>query len=88
MELVAFREAASCAATQELPNILCNRKGQCLVHNSSPLVPILNRINLVQTTPSYLSSTYVFVFLVVSFLLAFPSKSYMHSSSPNSLSMS
>jgi hypothetical protein len=35
-------EAASCVATQELPSILRNPKLHCSIHNSLPLVPILN----------------------------------------------
>jgi hypothetical protein len=48
MELSLSLEAASCAATQELPNILWNPK-------SPPLIPFLNQINSVYTTPSDLS---------------------------------
>jgi hypothetical protein len=48
MELSPFREAASCATTQEFPNILCSRK----VNKSPPPVPILSQINPVHTTPS------------------------------------
>jgi hypothetical protein len=48
--------------------------------------PTLSQINPVHTTPCYLSkiyfniisTTYILVFLVVSFLLAFPPISYMH----------
>jgi hypothetical protein len=83
-------EAANCAATQELPNILWNRKFHYRVHNSPPLVPILNQIEPVHTTPLYLSKIFfdiILVFLVVSFLLAFPLVSYTHSSSsPSSVS--
>jgi hypothetical protein len=57
---------------------------------SPPLVYILSQIDPVHTIPSYLSKihflycplTYVLVFLVVPFLLAFPPISYMHCSSP------
>jgi hypothetical protein len=44
---------------------------------SSPYHPILSLSKIHFNTP-----TYVFVFLVVSFLLVFPPISYMHSSSP------
>jgi hypothetical protein len=54
------------------------------------LVPVLSQMNPVHTTPSYFSNihfniyppTYVYVFLVVSFLLSFPLKPCMHSASP------
>jgi hypothetical protein len=51
MELNHFWEAANCAATQELPNILWNPKICYRVHKS--LNP--KRGNPVHTTPSYLS---------------------------------
>jgi hypothetical protein len=62
MQLSPSRESATCAATQEFSNILWNPKVHYRVHNSPPLVPILNQISPVHTTPSYLSK---FLFNIV-----------------------
>jgi hypothetical protein len=72
MELSPSWEAASCASTQELPNILRNPKIHYRVHENLPLVPILSQIDPFHINHSHLS-----------FLLTFPPISYMHSSSPH-----
>jgi hypothetical protein len=51
MELRCSWEATSCAATQELPNILHNRKFITVI-NGPPLVPVLSQINPVHSTLS------------------------------------
>jgi hypothetical protein len=47
-------EAASCAASQGLTNVLWNMKTHHRVHKSPPLVPILSQINPVHTTLFYI----------------------------------
>jgi hypothetical protein len=59
MELGPSLEAASCATTEEVPNILRNPKIHYRVHRSPPLVPILIQINPAHTTSPYFPKIYL-----------------------------
>jgi hypothetical protein len=49
-ELSPCLEASSCAATQELLNILCSRKVHYCAHKVPSPIPVLSKINAVHTT--------------------------------------
>jgi hypothetical protein len=87
MELSPSLEAASCSPAEEFLKIFWNAKAHYCVYKSPSLVLMLSQINPVRTTLSYLSKIHLKIilsstslfFLLVSFLLAFPPKSYIHS---------
>jgi hypothetical protein len=82
-------EVTSHSATWELPNILWNPKVYYDVQWSLPLVPIISQMDPIHNTPYYsskiclnITSLYFLVFLVILFLLSFPTKPFMHASPP------
>jgi hypothetical protein len=66
IELSPSREADSCSATQEFPNILWNPQVHYRVHKSPLRVPILSRVYPVCTNPFCLSKI---CFLITTHLL-------------------
>jgi hypothetical protein len=81
-------ETNSRSDTTEFPKILWNPKVHYGVHERSPLVSNLTQTNPVRSTPPYFSKIRfniilppTSVFLAVPFLLIFPPKPYMQSSS-------
>jgi hypothetical protein len=72
MEPNPFWQAATCAATQELPSMLWNPKVHYRVHKSPPLAPILSQIDPIPTIPSYLSK--IILILSTHLRLGLPSR--------------
>jgi hypothetical protein len=61
MHMSSSWEAACCAATQEISNILWNMKVHYHVRNSQSLAPIMTQMNPVHITPSYVYNIHVIV---------------------------
>jgi hypothetical protein len=81
IELSPSWEVTSCSATQEFLKILLNPKFHYHVHKSPSLVPTLDQMNSVQTTPSYLSKIHFSIILQYS--LGLPSGLFFFGSQPN-----
>jgi hypothetical protein len=81
MGLIPSWEATRSSATQEFSTTLWNPKVHYRVHKSTPLILNPSQTNPVHITLSYFTTIHFnIIFLVVSFLIDFPPKLYMHSS--------
>jgi hypothetical protein len=72
-------EAATCASTEELPNILWNPKFHCHVYKNLPLVSILDHVIPVHSTLFY---SVIFILILSSHLSIGPSSSLFPSDLP------
>jgi hypothetical protein len=90
LELGSSREAAGCAAVQQLISILWSPNVHYHVHRNPSMVPILSQTNPAHITPhcfckincNSIHPPNVLFFLVVSFLLVFPTISSIHTTCP------
>jgi hypothetical protein len=82
MEMSPSWEETSCVATQDFPNIYGNRR--FITVSTRGLHWSVSWVRSIQFIPPH---PIVLVFLLVSFLLAFPQKPYIHSFMPHSCYM-